>query len=149
MTWVFVTLLTLISLLKILVTCLPTGAVEWITSKFQVHLKLDAANATVAFDGKRLEGQDKNQFIHNFNDAVFMERYYIYPGDEQLYLHPKNSGKPFVIDAKKGKHDVRLFVYRYSDHIDVVKQYKKKVAAYSLSSDSLQKCSVVAAGDLI
>ncbi|MFN2748010.1 YfmQ family protein [Bacillus sp. z60-18] len=142
MTWVFVMLLVFISLFKILVTCLPTGVVEWMTSKFQVHSKLDAAGCAVTIGGRRLKGQDHKQFIEDFNQAIFMERYYIYPGDEHLYLNPKNGGSPFVIDAKKGKHDVRLFVYRYDDHIDVVKQSKKKTAAYRLRSESLQNCTL-------
>ncbi|MGW8263803.1 YfmQ family protein, partial [Bacillus sp. LR--39] len=103
----------------------------------------------VTFGGKRLEGSDKSRFIQNFNEAVFMERYYIYPGDEPLYVNPKNAGTPFVIETTKGKNAVKLFVYRYDDHIDVVKQYKKKTAAYCLRSDSLQTCGGMKTADLI
>ncbi len=103
MTWLFVTFLVIFSLFKILVTCLPSGVVEWLTGKFQVHVKLEEANVTVTFGGERLEGSDKSQFIQNFNEAVFMERYYIYPGDEPLFVNPKNAGTPFVIETKEGK----------------------------------------------
>jgi len=123
-------------------TCLPTGAVEWLISKFEIHSKLSDANVSLTFDGKRLEGEDRIQFINYFNEATFLKQQYIFPGNEELYLHPENSQTPLVIDTKRGKKDVRLFVYSYNDHVDVVKQYKKKVVAYSLLSDSLQKRSM-------
>ncbi|MEC3608736.1 YfmQ family protein [Bacillus glycinifermentans] len=139
MTWLFVTMLILMSLVKLVLTCLPSGVVEWISAKFEVHSKLSGENADVTIGGKRLEGQDKKEVIQHFNDAIFMEKYYIYPGDEHLYLHPKDSGTPVVIDTKKGKKDVRLWIFTYGDRVDVVKQYKKKVVAYCLQSDTLQK----------
>ncbi|UOY88038.1 YfmQ family protein [Bacillus glycinifermentans] len=139
MTWLFVTMLILMSLVKLVLTCLPSGVVEWISAKFEVHSKLSGENADVTIGGKRLEGQDKKEVIQHFNDAIFMEKYYIYPGDEHLYLHPKDSGTPVVIDTKKGKKDVRLWIFTYDDRVDVVKQYKKKVVAYCLQSDILQK----------
>lgn len=139
MTWLFVTMLIIMSLVKLVLTCLPSGVVEWISAKFEVHSKLGGENADVTIGGKRLEGQDKKEVIQHFNDAIFMEKYYIYPGDEHLYLHPKDSGTPVVIDTKKGKKDVRLWIFTYGDRVDVVKQYKKKVVAYCLQSDILQK----------
>ncbi|KKB72519.1 MULTISPECIES: YfmQ family protein [Bacillus] len=139
MTWLFVTMLILMSLVKLVLTCLPSGVVEWISAKFEVHSKLSGENADVTIGGKRLEGQDKKEVIQHFNEAIFMEKYYIYPGDEHLYLHPKDSGTPVVIDTKKGKKDVRLWIFAYNDRVDVVKQYKKKVVAYCLQSDILQK----------
>jgi hypothetical protein len=141
MTWAVLSII-LICIVKILMTCLPTGAVEWLISKFEIHSKLSDANVSLTFDGKRLEGEDRIQFINYFNEATFLKQQYIFPGNEELYLHPENSETPLVIDTKRGKKDVRLFVYSYNDHVDVVKQYKKKVVAYSLLSDSLQKRSM-------
>lgn len=141
MTWAVLSII-LICIVKILMTCLPTGAVEWLISKFEIHSKLSDANVSLTFDGKRLEGEDRIQFINYFNEATFLKQQYIFPGNEELYLHPENSQTPLVIDTKRGKKDVRLFVYSYNDHVDVVKQYKKKVVAYSLLSDSLQKRSM-------
>lgn len=146
MTWIAVVSIIVMSLIKIVLTCLPTGAVEWILRKFEIHSKLSDTSATVLRGGKRLEGKDKSQVIHDFNEAVFLERHYIYPGDEKLYLHPKNGAAPLVIETKKGKQDVTLFVYSYEDRVDVVKQQKKKVVAYSLLSDSLQKRSMAVTG---
>ncbi|MEF2097420.1 YfmQ family protein [Bacillus sp. CFBP9009] len=132
----------ILSLLKLLVTCLPTDAVNWILSKFKIHSEISDSNAIVTFDGKRLEGENKIQVINYFNEAKFLKKNHIFPGNEQLFLHPENSGTPIIIDVKRGKNDVRLFVYIYNDHVDVVKQYKKKVVAYSLLSESLQERSM-------
>ncbi len=132
----------ILSLLKLLVTCLPTDAVNWILSKFKIHSEISDSNAIVTFDGKRLEGEDKIQVINYFNEAKFLKKNHIFPGNEQLFLHPENSGTPIIIDVKRGKNDVRFFVYIYSDHVDVVKQYKKKVVAYSLLSEGFQERSM-------
>ncbi|MEC1753309.1 YfmQ family protein [Bacillus mojavensis] len=136
MTWAIVMLI-LMSLVKIVLTCLPTGVIEWLLSKFEVHAKVNNEDAVLSVDGKRLEGEEKRNMIDQFNEAVFLEKYYIYPGDEERYLYPENGGTPLVIDTKKGKKDVKLYVYSYDDHIDVVKQYKKKVIAYRLLSESM------------
>ncbi|UYY99526.1 YfmQ family protein [Peribacillus frigoritolerans] len=132
----------ILSLLKILVSCLPTDAVNWIISKFKIHSEISGGNAIVTFAGKRLEGEEKIQVINYFNSARFLKKNHILPGNEELFLHPENSGTPLAIDTKRGKKDVRLFVYIYSDRVDVVKQYKKKLISYSLFSDSLQERSM-------
>ncbi|MBO1000667.1 hypothetical protein IOC57_23360 [Bacillus sp. SD075] len=132
----------ILSLLKILVSCLPTDAVNWIISKFKIHSEIGDENTIVTFDGQRMEGEEKIQVISHFNNARFLKKNHIFPGNERLFLHPENSGSPLVIDTKRGKKDVRLFVYIYKDHVDVVKQYKKKVISYSLFSDSLQERSM-------
>ncbi|MGG0286193.1 YfmQ family protein [Peribacillus butanolivorans] len=139
----------LISLVKLLVTCLPTDAVNWIIGKFKLHSELSDANCIVTIDGKRLEGEDKIQVINYFNEAVFLKKNHIFPGNEQLFLHPENNGTPLVIDTKSGKKDVRLLVHIYNDHVDVVKQYKKKLVAYSLLSDSLQERSMPVIRDFV
>lgn len=140
MTWLILSSI-VISIVFILMTSIPNSTVEWLSSKFEIHSKLSEANTTVTIDGKRLKGEDKIKVINDFNEAIFLKRYNIYPGTEELYLHPKNKETPIVIDTKLGKNDVRVFVHRYNDRFDVVKQYKKKLVAYSLSSDSFQKSS--------
>ncbi|MGE7184153.1 YfmQ family protein [Peribacillus sp. NPDC006672] len=139
----------LLGLVKLLVTCLPTDTVNWIISKFKLHSELSDANANITIDGKRLEGEDKIQVINYFNKAIFLKKNHIFPGNEHLFLKPENSGTPLVIDTKRGKKDVRLFVYIYNDHIDVVKQYKNKVVAYSLLSESLQERSMPVIRDIV
>nr|WP_082220162.1 YfmQ family protein [Domibacillus robiginosus] len=74
-----------------------------------------------------------------------------------MYLHnrtnvfyPDNGGTLLVIDTKEAKK-LDYFVYSYQDHVDVVKQCKKKVIAYSVLSDNLQKrfMSVIGDSDLV
>ncbi|TYR80446.1 hypothetical protein FZC66_08665 [Priestia megaterium] len=149
MTWIVVISIILLAVVKLSLTCLPTPVVEWFVSKFELHSKLSDATATITIDGKHIEGNDKIQVINYFNEATFLKQYYIHPGNEHYYLHPEYSGTPLVIDTKRGKHDVRLFVYSYGDHVDVVKQYKKKIIAYRLLSDSLQKRSMLVTGDIV
>ncbi|MGG3890691.1 YfmQ family protein [Metabacillus fastidiosus] len=130
MTWTFIILLALFAAAKILVTCLPTSAVEWIISKFQLHPTINSTNAIMSIDGKSLEGENKNIIINYFNEAIVLEKYYGYPN---------NDGTPLIIETKKGKEIVRLSLYGYKDHIDVVKKDKKKVIAYRLRSKELQQ----------
>lgn len=131
MTWTLVLSLILLSIVKILMTCLPTATVGWLISKFEIHAKLNVENVSVTIDGKRLEGEDKIRVINDFNEAAYIKQHYIFPGTEELFLHPENSETPIIIDTKRGKKDVRLFVFRYNDRVDIVKQYKKKLVAYS------------------
>lgn len=149
MTWPVLILTIILSLLKLLVTCLPTDAVNWIMSKFKIHSEISDADAIVTFGGKRLEGEDKVQVLNYFNEAKFLKKNHIFPGNEKLFLHPENSGTPIIMDVKKGKNEVRLYVYIYNDHVDVVKQYKNKVVAYSLLSESLQERSVPVIRNLV
>jgi len=149
MTWPVLILTIILSLLKLLVTCLPTDAVNWIMNKFKIHSEISDADAIVTFDGKRLEGEDKVQVLHYFNEAKFLKKNHIFPGNEKLFLYPENSGTPIIMDVKRGKNDVRLYVYMYNDHVDVVKQYKNKVVAYSLLSESLQERSMPVIRNLV
>jgi hypothetical protein len=130
------------SIVIIISTSLTNSTVERIIRKFEIHPKLIDGNVIVTIDGKRLEGKDKIQVINDFNEALYLKKYNIIRGTEELYLHPVNTVPPLIIDITNDKKDVRLFVYRYNDRVDVVKRYKKKVVAYSLRSDSLQKCSL-------
>jgi len=134
MTITAIVITVILALLKLLVTCLPNDAVAWILRKFELHSKLDAEEASISFDGKALDEQARLDFIHYFNEAAFMKKQHIFPGNEDLFLHPKDKTVPFIIDTKKGKHAVRMFVYFEQDKIEVVKQYKKKLYAYSLRS---------------
>ncbi len=119
--------------------CLPTKAVERLIKKLEIHSKLNNSNVSMTINGKRLEGKEKLQVIKDFNQADFLKRYHIHRGTEEYYLDPKDSKTRFVIETKQGQKDIKLFIYCYRDHIDVVKQYKKKLIAYSLHSDVLQK----------
>ncbi|ENQ3081242.1 YfmQ family protein [Bacillus sp. WLY-B-L8] len=138
-TW-FIVSLVIVFTLKLLVTSLPNSVVESFVGKFELHPKLDDTSATVTIDGQPLEGEEKIQIINHFNQALFLEKY---------YFPPQSNGTPLVINTKKGKNDVSFSIYSYNDHVDVIKQYKKKVVAYSLRSDSLQKRSMLVTGDVV
>ncbi|WP_026583124.1 YfmQ family protein [Bacillus sp. J33] len=139
MTWAVLIPIILVSILKIVVTCLPTGTVNWLLRKFETHTKLNENEVTVTLGGKRLEGNEKINVVNYFNEGIFIKKHYIHPGSEQNYLQPENSGTPIIINVNEGKRNVRLLLYSYSDRIDVVKQYRKKVVAYSLISEKLQE----------
>ncbi|MBM7694311.1 hypothetical protein JOC77_003772 [Peribacillus deserti] len=117
----------------------PSAFVEWFESKFELHQKLNSKDITVTFNGKNLGEEEKSRFTDYLNKASFLKKYYIFPGNEMLFLHPETNVIPFVIKVKRGKKDVNMFVYSYDDHVDVVRQYKKKVVSYCLRSDYLQK----------
>ena len=114
--------------LKVLVSSMPTSVVESIISRFELHQKLDEENTSISIDGKNIE-EMKLQVIHEFNEALFLDKH---------YFPPHGEGTPIVIDTKKGNKEIRFSLYSYEEHVDVIKQYKKKVVAYRLRSKSLQ-----------
>ncbi|MED1407713.1 YfmQ family protein [Bacillus mycoides] len=124
--------------IKVLVSSMPTSVVESIISRFELHQKLDEENTTVTVDGESIEGEMKLQVIHEFNEALFLDKH---------YFPPQGNGTPIVMETKKGKREIRFSIYSYEEHVDVVKQYKKKVVAYRLRSKSLQSRSVAVTED--
>lgn len=136
-TWFIVTLF-IFGALKVLVSSMPTSVVESIISRFELHQKLDEENTTVTVDGESIEGEMKLQVIHEFNEALFLDKH---------YFPPQGNGTPIVMEMKKGKREIRFSIYSYEEHVDVVKQYKKKVVAYRLRSKSLQSRSVAVTED--
>lgn len=122
----------------------PSAVVDWITSKYALHPKLNSKGVTVTSSGKHLEEEEKIQFIDFFNEATFLKQYDIFPGNEKLFLHPKTNVTPFVINVKRGRKAVTIYVYCSAESVYVVKQYNKKVVAYNLRSDNLQKYTLSA-----
>jgi Uncharacterised protein from bacillus cereus group len=141
MTWTAFGIIVIAIIFKMLMSP-PSAVVGWITSKFALHPKLDSKDITVTFNGKHLEEEEKIRFTDYFNEALFLERYNIYQGYENLFLHPETNVIPFVINVKIRNKEMNFFVYSYDDHVDVVKQRKKKVDSYSLSSEYLQKFTI-------
>lgn len=131
----------LLAAIKIILTCMPSDLVDWILSKFALHPTLESKDVKVTYNGKHLEPEEKIKFTDSFNEATFLKKYYIFPGNEPLFLNPETDVSPIVIDMKRGKKTITLSVFCYADHVDVVKQYKNKVVAYSLRSDFLQTLS--------
>ncbi|MGE7692641.1 YfmQ family protein [Lysinibacillus sp. NPDC094177] len=129
------------SIIKLLMSP-PSIAVAWGVSKFELHKKLDSKDVTVTFNGNNLEEEEKNRFTDYFNEASFLKKHYIFPGNEKLFLQPETNVTPFVITVKRGKKDVNFFVFSYDNHVDVVKKCKEKIISYSLSSEYLQKFTI-------
>jgi hypothetical protein len=141
MTWTIVISVAIGIILKFVMSP-PSIVVEWLVSKFALHPKLNSKDVIISLSGKKLVGEDKIRFINFFNEATFLKKYYIFPGNETLFLQPESNLTPFVINLKRGNKDVNFYIYCYDDHIDVVKKYKKQVASYRLSSDYLQKIMI-------
>jgi len=129
------------SIIKLLMIT-PSIAVAWVVNKFELHKELDSKDVTVTFNGKNLEDGEKIRFIDFFNKAIFLKKYYIFPGNEVLFLRPETNVTPFVITLKSGKKDVDFFIFPYDNHVDVVKKRKEKVISYSLSSENLQRFTI-------
>lgn len=138
-----------LALMKLGVSCMPNAMADWITRKFAMHMRLADADTTVSIQGRVLEGTEKEQIIQEFNAGQFLKQQHVYPGTEQLFLQPENADTPIIIETKKGKKPVKLMLYKQEDHIDVVKQYKKKVFAYTLRADRLTLPVHAMAGDAV
>ena len=140
MTWVWVGSI-LFFVLKLLMSP-PSALVAWVLRKFELHPKLDVKDVTVKFNGNHLKEEEKIKYIDYFNEANFLKKHYIFPGNEKLFLHPETNVTPVVINVKKGKKDINFFVYSSDNNVDVVKQYKEKVVSYSLNSNDLLKFTI-------
>ncbi|PFJ18483.1 hypothetical protein COD67_06150 [Bacillus cereus] len=127
-TWFIVTLI-IFGAMKVLVCSIPNSVVESIISRFELHQKLDVEHTTVSIDGKNIEGEKKVQIIHEFNEALFLDKH---------YFPSQGEGTPIIIETKKGKRTITLSIYSYEEYVDVIKQMNKKVVAYRLQSKSLQ-----------
>jgi Uncharacterised protein from bacillus cereus group len=148
MTWTIALTVLLGIVLKMLMSP-PSAVVDWVFSKFALHPKLNSKDVSVTYLGKHIEEEEKTRLIHNFNEATFLKQYDIFPGKENLFLHPETTVIPFVINVKRGKNDCRIFVYCIADYVYVVKQSNKKVVAYDLRSENLQKFNLSATKDVI
>ncbi|MDM5349777.1 YfmQ family protein [Lysinibacillus sphaericus] len=129
------------SIIKLLMSP-PSIAVAWLVNKFELHKELDSKEVTISFKGKNLEEREKIRFIDFFNKAIFLKKYYIFPGNEKLFLQPETNVTPFIINLKSGKKDVNFLIFPYDNHVDVVRKCKEKVISYSLSSESLQNFTI-------
>ncbi|EJR03811.1 hypothetical protein BWGOE4_13820 [Bacillus mycoides] len=138
-TW-FIVLLVVFGAFKIIVSSLPNSVIESIISRYETHPQLDEENVTVTINGNSLEGDKKSQIITDFNEGLFLDRY---------YAPPQNEGTPLIINAKRGKKDFTFYIYSHEEHVDVIKQHKKKVVAYSLRSKNLQNNDMFVSADIV
>ncbi|PGZ09713.1 hypothetical protein COE30_07320 [Bacillus cereus] len=138
-TW-FIVMLVVFGAFKIIVSSLPNSVIESIIRRYETHPQLEEDNVTVTINGNSLEGEKKSQIIHDFNEGLYLDRY---------YAPPLNEGTPLIINAKRGKKDFTFYIYSHEEHVDVVKQHKKKVVAYSLRSKNLQNSDMFVSADLV
>lgn len=124
MSWVFIVLLIVASLIKVLAASAPSGVVDKVGKRFQLHPKL-SYDVTVKKNGKPLSDEETQLIVDQFNEANFLEKYYYAPAPE---------GVPYEIETAQG----RFLVYPYPDRVDVFKYQKKKVSSYSLRSQTMQ-----------
>ena len=127
-----------IGVILIFITSPTSALVGWFLDKFALQPKLEAKDSTVTYNGTQLDEEDKIRFITYFNEARFVDRNHIFPGTETSFLQPETNDIPFVIHVTSGKKEIRYFLYCNDEHIDVVKQWKKKVASYTVASEHLQ-----------
>jgi hypothetical protein len=125
MSWVFIVVLIVASLIKILAASAPSAVVERIGKRFQLHPSL-SYDVSVKKDGEVLLDEEKQRLLDAFNESNFLEKYY-YP--------PAPEGIPYEIEAI----NERYYLYPYADRVDVFKYRKKKVYAYSLRSEFMQR----------
>ena len=92
-TW-FIVMLVVFGAFKIIVSSLPNSVIESIISRFETHPQLEEENVTVTMNGNNLVGKQKSKIIHDFNEGLFLDRY---------YAPPHNEGTPLIIHAKRGK----------------------------------------------
>jgi hypothetical protein len=127
--WFFLVLFSVTAIIAFLMSP-PEAVMNWFVSKFEIHPELRAEDVEVSVNGKHLDGEDKQQFIVDWNNATFMDRYY-----DQI---PNFNGLPAQVTVRQGKHVIRINLSIYRDHVDVVKQRAKKVTAYRLLARNLQ-----------
>ncbi|OCA85815.1 hypothetical protein A8F94_13160 [Bacillus sp. FJAT-27225] len=136
MTWGVILSIVLFSIFKLIVTCLPTDTVNGLVGKFATHSKLNSQHVTISYNGKKLDDNKKQEIIKTFNESIIKEKYYVWPGTEESYLNPENGVRPIIVTVTNEKQTIELYVFQYSDRIDVVKKTKKKFIAYSLFTDN-------------
>ncbi|SNZ03476.1 hypothetical protein SAMN05421503_0372 [Terribacillus aidingensis] len=125
MSWVFIVILIVASLFKILAASAPSAVVDKVGKRFQLHPSL-SYDVSVKKDGEVLSDEEKQRLVDAFNASNFLEKYY-YP--------PAPEGTPYEIETI----NERYYLYPYGDRVDVFKYKKKKVYAYSLRSESMQR----------
>lgn len=131
MTTSFIILLVIFGLLKIIVTSIPNSVVESIARTFELHPTLKDEQVTITFQNKQIEGEEKTNILHAFNEATFVERH---------YFPPQYNETPVLIHVKNEKKQITFSLYAQEEYVDIVKQVKKKVIAYRILSKHLQEC---------
>ncbi|MBD7938374.1 hypothetical protein H9655_15170 [Cytobacillus sp. Sa5YUA1] len=136
MTWTMGFVLILGILIK-MITSPPSAAVAWVLKKYAIHQEINEKEITLEYDNHLIEGEFKEKIVAMYNEASFLKRIHIYPGNEHLFMPQNQKTVPYHICYSKGKKKIQLYLYIEEKHIIVVKQTKKKVIAYHLVNENL------------
>ncbi|MDM5206279.1 YfmQ family protein [Cytobacillus kochii] len=134
MTWTMGFVLILGILIK-MITSPPSAAVAWVLKKFAIHQEINEKEITLEYDNHLIEGQVKEKVVTMFNEASFLKRIHIYPGNEDLFMPHNQKTVPYHICYSKGKKKIQLYLYIEEKYLTVVKQTNKKVIAYQMDAE--------------
>ncbi|ASV66855.1 MULTISPECIES: YfmQ family protein [Cytobacillus] len=133
MTWTMGFVLILGILIK-MITSPPSAAVAWLLKKFAIHQEINEKEITLVYDSQLIEGQVKEKVVTMYNEASFLKRIHIYPGNEDLFMPHNQKTVPYHICYSKGKKKIQLYLYIEEKYLTVVKQTKRKLIAYQMSA---------------
>ncbi|MEA1853975.1 YfmQ family protein [Cytobacillus sp. FSL W7-1323] len=133
MTWTMGFVLILGILIK-MITSPPSAAVAWVLKKFAIHQEINEKEITLVYDSQLIEGQVKEKVVTMYNEASFLKRIHIYPGNEDLFMPHNQKTVPYHICYSKGKKKIQLYLYIEEKYLTVVKQTKRKLIAYQMSA---------------
>lgn len=139
MTWGVILSIIGVSLLKALITCMPTSVVNWFIQRFATHAPVSKEHTQITVQGKPVKREVYTELFQAFNSSTFLEPYYIHEGNRNTFLSPSYKGNPIELVNTERRHPLYITLYCYHDRVDVIKRYKKKIKAYSVLSDRLQK----------
>lgn len=134
MTWTMGFVLILGILIK-MITSPPSAAVARVLKKFAIHQEINEKEITLEYDNHLIEGQVKEKVVKMFNEASFLKRIHIYPGNEDLFMPHNQKTVPYHICYSKGKKKIQLYLYIEEKYLTVVKQTNKKVIAYQMDAE--------------
>lgn len=102
--------------------------------KFAIHQEINEKEITLVYDSQLIEGQVKEKVVTMYNEASFLKRIHIYPGNEDLFMPHNQKTVPYHICYSKGKKKIQLYLYIEEKYLTVVKQTKRKLIAYQMSA---------------
>lgn len=79
-----------------------------------------------------------------FTEGLFFFKKYIFKSVSDFlitfYIRSKKGNDHYdnFVKVKSRKKEMKFFLYIHDDHVDVVKQWKKKVTSFSIRSEYLQ-----------
>jgi hypothetical protein len=85
-----------------------------------VHKKVNQSDETITFKGAHFGEEGKTQVIDFYNNGIMIEKYYIWPGTEDKFQNPENGVAPLKIHCPRKKGDIKLYLFDYTRHVDVV-----------------------------